>query len=118
MAVRNGFPHALTHPKVLLPEIEEMSKLPERIKKKLKAEAFAWDASVAGEKPEKVARLLNKAEPFNAVRPPRQPVSLRLDPMDLSMAKRIARRKGIPFTQLFSMWLHEKVAEEQGKAGS
>ena len=33
-------------------ETEKMSKLPEKIKKKLKAEAFAWDASIAKEKPE------------------------------------------------------------------
>jgi hypothetical protein len=27
--------------------------------------------------------------------------------------KRIARRKGIPFTQLMSMWLHEKIEQEK-----
>jgi hypothetical protein len=29
------------------------------------------------------------------------------------MLKRIARRKGIPFTQLMSMWLHERIKEEK-----
>jgi len=92
-----------------------MTKLPERIKKRLKEEALVWDSSIAEEKPERVQHLLRQAEPFIAIRPPRQPVSLRVDPFDLSMAKRIARRKGIPFTQLMSMWLHEKI--EQEKAG-
>jgi predicted DNA binding CopG/RHH family protein len=93
-----------------------MSKLPEKIKKKLKEEARSWDASVADEKPEKIQEILEKTEPFLATRPPRQPVSLRIDPFDLSMLKRIARRKGIPFTQLMSMWLHEKIKEEKKEA--
>ncbi len=93
-----------------------MSKLPERIIKKLKGEARAWDASIANEKPGKIQELLDKAEPFFATRPPRRPVSLRIDPFDLSMLKRIARRKGIPFTQLMSMWLHEKIEQEKTEA--
>ena len=93
-----------------------MSKLPEKIRKRLKEEAQIWDTSIANEKPEKVEKLLDRAEPFMATRPPRQPVSLRVDPFDLSMAKRIARRKGIPFTQLMSMWLHEKIEQEKTKA--
>jgi predicted DNA binding CopG/RHH family protein len=93
-----------------------MSKLPEKIKKKLKEEARSWDASISDEKPEKIQEHLEKAEPFLATRPPRQPVSLRIDPFDLSMLKRIARRKGIPFTQLMSMWLHEKIKEERKEA--
>ncbi len=91
-----------------------MSKLPARIRNRLKKEAYAWDASIAAEAPQKVRGLLDQAEPFIATRPPRQPVSLRIDPFDLSMAKRIARRKGIPFTQLMSMWLHEKIEQEAG----
>jgi predicted DNA binding CopG/RHH family protein len=93
-----------------------MSKLPEKIRKKLKEEARAWDASLAKEKPEKIQKVLDKAEPFFAIRPPRQPVSLRIDPFDLSMLKRIARRKGIPFTQLMSIWLHEKIEQEKIEA--
>ena len=93
-----------------------MSKVPEKIRKNLKQEARRWDATVAREKPERAWKLLSRAEPFVAMRPPRQPVSLRLDPRDLSMVKRIARRKGIPFTQLVSMWVHEKVAREENKA--
>lgn len=48
--------------------------------------------------------------------PSRRPVSVRLDPFDISMLKRIARRKGIPFTQLMSMWLHERIEQEKSKA--
>ena len=94
-----------------------MSRLPDKIRKNLKEEGRRWDSSIAREKPEKVEKFLSRTEPFVATRLPRQPVSLRLDPMDLSMLKRIARRKGIPFTQLMSMWVHEKVAREQAKAG-
>ncbi len=89
-----------------------MKKLPEKIRKKMKEEARSWDASIANEKIEKVQELLDRAEPFVASRPARQPVSLRIDPFDLSMAKRIAHRKGIPFTQLMSLWLHEKIEQE------
>ena len=95
-----------------------MHKLPEKIGKKLREEADEWDASIAKEKPEKVQELLDKAEPFITSRPARRPVSLRIDPFDLSILKRIARRKGIPFTQVMSMWLHEKIEQEKSKAGA
>lgn len=94
-----------------------MNKFPEKLRKRLKKEALAWDASISSESVETVEALLDKAEPFNATRPPRQPVSLRIDPFDLSMVKRIARRRGIPFTQLMSMWLHEKVEQEKVNGG-
>ena len=94
-----------------------MSKLPAKIRNRLKKEAHVWDASITKGKFQEVEELLNRAEPFFATRPPRHPVSLRVDPFDLSMAKRIARRKGIPFTQLLSMWLHEKVEQEKCEVG-
>jgi hypothetical protein len=93
-----------------------MSKLPARIRKRLRKEAVSWDTSIAHEDPQKAEELLEKAELFVADRLPRQPVSLRVDPLDVSMAKRIARRKGIPFTQLMSMWLHERIEQEKGQA--
>jgi len=95
-----------------------MKKIPQKIRKKLKSEAKLWDASIPQEKPEEVAKLIEKADLFVAYRPPRQPVSIRLDPFDLALLKRIARNKGIPFTQLMSMWLHEKVEEEKIRAGA
>jgi predicted DNA binding CopG/RHH family protein len=90
-----------------------MKKLPKRTKIGLKREALAWDSSIAKEKSEEVSGLLGKAQLFVARRPPRQPVSVRLDPFDLALLKRIARNKGLPFTQLMSMWLHEKVEQEK-----
>jgi len=95
-----------------------MKKIPQKIRKKLKSEAKLWDASIPQEKPEEVAKLIEKADLFVAYRPPRQPVSIRLDPFDLALLKRIARNKGIPFTQLMSMWLHEKVEQEKIRAGA
>jgi len=95
-----------------------MKKIPQKIKKKLKIEAKAWDASISEKKPEEVSRLIEKADLFVACRPPRQPVSVRLDPFDLALLKRIARNKGLPFTQLMSMWLHEKVEQEKIRAGA
>jgi hypothetical protein len=90
-----------------------MSKLPEKTRKRLKEESQTWDTSIAKEKSQKVEELLNQAKPFIAT----QPVSSLVDPFDISMAKRIARRKGIPFTQLMSMWLHEKIEQEKNEAG-
>ncbi len=94
-----------------------MNKLPERIRKKLKKEACLWDATIADEPPEKIQGLIAEAKPFVVPRPPRQPVSVRIDPFDLSMLKRMARHKGIPFTQLMSMWLHERIEEEKTRLG-
>ena len=95
-----------------------MSKLPVKLRNRLKKEAFAWEVSLSEERPEKVEKLLERTEVFQANRPPRQPVSLRVDPFDLSLAKRIARQKGIPFTQMMSMWLHEKIEQEKTEAGA
>jgi len=64
-------------------------------------------------KPERAAELLEKSETFKVSRPPRQPISPGIDPLDLSILKRIARRKRIPFTQLIFMWAHEKVAKKR-----
>jgi len=90
-----------------------MSRLPKEIRKKLREEAEEWDTAVAGESAEDVQRQLSDAELFKAKRPPRQPVSLRLDPFDISMIKRLARKKGIPHTQLMALWLHEKINQER-----
>jgi len=51
----------------------------------LNKEARQWEKEIAEEKPEQTARLIEEAEPFVAHRPPRQPVSLRLYPRDLSL---------------------------------
>ena len=95
---------------------QEMSKLPKKIKRELNKEASYWDTRIARETSVQVNKLLEEAELFMAQRPARQPVSLRIDPFDLSMAKRIARLKGIPFSQLMAMWLHERIEQEKAQA--
>jgi hypothetical protein len=32
---------------------------------------------------------------------------------DISMIKRLARKRGIPHTQLMALWLHEKIEQEK-----
>ena len=93
-----------------------MSRLPKEIRNNLKEEAKEWDMTIAGESPEQVQKLLDTAETFKVPRPARQPVSLRLDPFDISLVKRLARKKGIPHTQLMAIWLHERIDQEKGAA--
>ena len=76
-------------------------------------DAHYWDKEIAAEKPEAAGSLSDKAEPYVAQRLPKNPVSLRLDPEDISLAKRIARRKGIPLSQLMARWLHERISLEK-----
>jgi hypothetical protein len=90
-----------------------MSRIPKKTRNNLKEEATWWDSSISRESPEQIQELLNDAEPFKIPRPPRQPVSLRMDPFDLSMIKRLARKKGVPHTQLMAMWLRERVEKEK-----
>jgi predicted DNA binding CopG/RHH family protein len=90
-----------------------MSRPPKEIRNSLKEEAKEWDISIAGESPEQVQKLLDEAELFNSPRLARQPVSIRLDPFDISMIKRLARKKGIPHTQLMALWLHERIEQEK-----
>ncbi len=113
MEMRNSIYYVDLHQKGLFQEDQEMSTLPKRIRKRLQKEANEWDAAIAAESPEQVQKLLDKAEPFKVPRPARQPVSLRLDPFDISMLKRMARNKGISHTQLISIWLHEKIEQEK-----
>ena len=90
-----------------------MRRLPKRTTKRLLKEAHEWDEAVERENTEEVENHLETAEVFRVARPPRQPVSIRLDPFDLSLAKRIARKKGIPHTQLMALWLHERIEREK-----
>ena len=90
-----------------------MSRLPKEIRNNLKEEAKEWETAIAGESPEQVQKLLDKAETFKVSRPARQPVSLRMDPFDISLVKRLARKKGIPHTQLMAIWLHERIEREK-----
>lgn len=87
-----------------------MSRLPKKTRNGLKKEAIQWDTAISGESPEQIQGLLNDAEPFKVPRPARQPVSLRMDPFDI---KRLARKKGVPHTQLMAMWLRERIEREK-----
>lgn len=89
-----------------------MRKLSTAIRKNLEKEAIKLDQDIRNESPEKTEKLMSEAEFFKASRPPRQPVSVRMDPFDVSMIKRLARKKGLPHTQLMAMWLHERVEKE------
>ena len=93
-----------------------MSRLPKEIRNKIREEAKEWDTAIAGESVEDVQKQLSEAELFKAKRPPRQPVSLRMDPFDISIIKRLALKKGIPHTQLMALWLHEKIDQERKSA--
>jgi predicted DNA binding CopG/RHH family protein len=90
-----------------------MSRLPKELRKRLKKEGKLWDNTIAREDAEQVQKLLDVAESFKVPRPVRQPVSLRMDPFDISMIKRLARKKGIPHSQLIALWLHERVEQEK-----
>jgi hypothetical protein len=90
-----------------------MNRLPKKARNSLKKEAIRWDTAISGESSEQIQNLLNDAEPFKAPRPARQPVSLRLDPFDISMIKRLAREKGVPHTQLMAIWLRERIEREK-----
>ncbi len=90
-----------------------MSRLPKEIRESLKKEAKQWDNTITKEDAEQVPKLLNVAEAFKVSRPARQPVSLRMDIFDISMIKRLARKKGIPHSQLMALWLHERIEQEK-----
>ena len=94
-----------------------MGKLPKKIRERLLREGGEWDAVIAAEDEAKTQDLLNAAEPFVVPRPPRQIISLRMDAFDVSMLKKIARKKGIHYTQIMAMWLHEKIEQEKAKLG-
>jgi len=88
------------------------SRLPEKIIQRLRKEAAAWDREAARESEGNVTAQLEKAEFFKLSRPAREPVSVRLDPQDVFLLKRLARRQGIPYSQLLAQWVHERVVRE------
>ena len=88
------------------------SRLSEKIVRRLGKEAGAWDRARMMETDGEVGALLNGAEVFKVSRPAREPVSVWLDPRDIFLLRRLARRKGIPSSQLIAVWVHERVARE------
>lgn len=94
------------------------SRLPDRIVERLRKEARAWDRARAAEPDREVATALEKATVFVMSRAAREPVSVRLDPQDIFLVRRLARRKGVPSAQLLAQWVHERVvAETRRRAG-
>jgi hypothetical protein len=90
----------------------ETSRLSDKIIQRLRKEAITWDRAKSRESARSLTAELEKAEVFRVLRPPREPVSVRLDPQDIFLLKRLARRHGIPPPQLIAQWVHERVSKE------
>lgn len=60
----------------------------------------------------RVSAELERAEVFRVGRLAREPVSVRLDPQDIFLLKRLARRQGLPHFQLLAQWVNERVLKE------
>ncbi len=88
------------------------SRLPEKIVQRLRKEALTWDRAMARESEAKVTAQLEKAKVFKLSRPSREPMSVRLDPQNIFLLKRLARRKGVPYSQLLAQWVHDRVVRE------
>ena len=88
------------------------SRLPYKIIQGLRKEAMAWDRARSHESEAEVTAGLERAEAFKTSRPPREPVSVRLDPQDIFLLKSLARRQGVPYSQLLAQWVHERVVKE------
>ena len=102
MAVCSGISDVGLYQKSLSKKDKSMSKLPKAIRDKLRKEAHDWDTAIARETPAETEQVLKHARPFEIPRPPRKPVSVRMDSFDLAMLKRLARKKGLPPAQLMA----------------
>ena len=97
--------------------MKRVSRLPGRILQRLKAEAAAWERRASSEDERDLADQIARAKVFRVRRPAREPVSVRLEPSDVFLLRRIARRRGIPQSQLLAQWVHERVAKEPRTTG-
>jgi predicted DNA binding CopG/RHH family protein len=88
------------------------TKLPEKLRRSLAVEALEWDEKARMETENSACKEIENAEIFNVTRPPRRPVSVRLDLREITLLKRFSRRRGIPYFQLIAQWLHERVETE------
>ena len=88
------------------------TSLPVKLRKSLKAEALEWEEKARKETERDVRNEMKRAEFFDVPRPPRKPVSVRLDLWDISLLKRFARRQGVSYSQLVAQWLHERLEKE------
>lgn len=84
-----------------------MSKIPKFANEQEEAEF--WDTHDATE-------FLDDTEPqhvaFVDSRPPKQQISLRLDPDTIDRLKSISDQKGIGYQTLIRMWVMERLAQE------
>ena len=72
-----------------------------------------WDDLLLNESIEDFEDDLKKSEILKASRPPKVNVTLRLDPADLSLLKRISRKLGLPHSQLISSIIHQVLKNEK-----
>ena len=89
-----------------------IKSLPEKMRKDLEVEALEWEENARRETEEAISKEIEGSELFSVPRPPRRPVSVRLDIRDISLLKRLSRRRGITYSQLIVQWLHERLDAE------
>ena len=77
--------------------------------RQIEKEAIYWDNILENESKTDFENDLKKSERFTAQRPPKVNVTLRLDPLDLSLIKRKANKLGLPHSQLISSIVHQSL---------
>jgi len=81
--------------------------------KQIEKESTYWDNILETENLTDFENDLKKSEIFTAQRPPKVNVTLRLDPLDLSLIKRKANRLGLPHSQLIASIVHQSLQREK-----
>ena len=84
--------------------------------KQIEKESTYWDNILENESPADFESDLKKSEIFSAQRPPKVNVTLRLDPLDLSLIKRKANKLGLPHSQLIASIVHQSLRSEKAVA--
>ena len=80
---------------------------------KTKKEGKIWDSILLNESIEDFEEDLKNSESFYASRPPKVNVTLRLDPVDLSLLKRKSRKLGLPHSQVISSIIHQVLRKDK-----
>jgi len=81
--------------------------------KQIEKESTYWDNILENESLADFENDLKKSEIFSAQRPPKVNVTLRLDPLDLSLIKRKANKLGLPHSQLIASIVHQSLLKEK-----
>ncbi len=84
--------------------------------KQIEKESTYWDNILENENLTDFENDLKKSEIFTVQRPPKVNVTLRLDPLDLSMIKRKANKLGLPHSQLIASIVHQSLRKERAFA--